>query len=471
MIMISKLKNMPIGMKASIAFFSASLVSKGISYISTPIYTRLLTSDEYGRVSVFMTWMEIFSIIALFGLNNGVFNNGMVDYPSRRNEYSFSMLILSNAITLLFSVLFIGFYPFYHQWLRLEFPFIVLMCIIFFLKPAYNFWIAKERYEYKYKSVFLSTFISAIVSPVTAIILITKINNHVFARIFGAEIPLLFLYFGFYIYLGCKNKWKLNACYWKEALLFNLPLLPHYMSAYLLSSSDKLMISMLEGNKATAYYSVSYAISAVVFMVWNAANASLIPYVYDKCKSKDYESISKVTLPILLVFSLSCFFIIMLAPEAFIMLTTSEYKEAMYVIPPIVGGVFFQAQYDIYANILYYFKKPKYVMFSSIVSCLINIILNYFFIRKYGYIAAGYTTLFSYLIQAFFDFLGMRKVVGKNVYNIKYIVILSSVIVLLCLFSGVLYKFFIVRYLLIVLFLIFVIFNKKRILNTFLSIK
>jgi len=466
MTIVNKFKNIPKGMKASIAFFTASLVSKGISYISTPIYTRLLTSAEYGIVSVFMTWLDFFSIIALFGLNNGVFNNGMIDYPDKRNEYTLSMLMLSNIITFVFSVLIIGLYPFYNKWINFEFPFALLMCIIFFLKPAYNFWIARQRYEYQYKSVFISTVISAVASPVTAIILIKNLDNHIYARIFGAEIPLLLIYLGFYIYIGCGNNWKVNTYYWKESLLFNLPLLPHYISAYLLSSSDKLMISFLAGNTATAYYSVSYAISAVVFMVWNAANASLIPYTYEKCKKKEYESISKVTLPVLFVFSLACFLIIMLAPEALIMLTTSEYKEAMYVIPPIVGGVFFQAQYDMYANILYYFKRPKYVMFSSIFSCLINIVLNYIFIKKYGYIAAGYTTLFSYLIQAFFDYLGMKRIVGERVYNVKYIVVLSFIVIVTCLFAGALYQHIIIRYFIILLLLSFVILGKKRIIKS-----
>ena len=100
---IAKIKNMPPAAKASIAFFLSSLVTKGISYIVTPIYTRLLTEAQYGQVSVFMTWLEIFGIIAMFCLSYGVFNNGMVDHPEKRSEFSFSMLILSNIITLCFS--------------------------------------------------------------------------------------------------------------------------------------------------------------------------------------------------------------------------------------------------------------------------------------------------------------------------------------------------------------------------------
>ena len=67
--------------------------------------------------------------------------------------------------------------------------------------------------------------------------------------------------------------------------------------------------------------------------------------------------------------------------------------------------------YHIYANIVYFYKKPKYVMIGSVTAVVINIILNYIFINLYGYLAAAYTTLICYLIQAFIDYLGMKKAV------------------------------------------------------------
>ena len=83
------------GLKASLGYFFASIVTKGIAYITTPIYTRMLTSDEYGKVSVFLTWQNVLGIIAMFSLSHGVFNNGMADYKNERDSYSFSMLIFS----------------------------------------------------------------------------------------------------------------------------------------------------------------------------------------------------------------------------------------------------------------------------------------------------------------------------------------------------------------------------------------
>lgn len=451
------------GVKASIAFFLASVLTHGISYIVTPIYTRVLSSEEYGQTSVYLTWLQVFGIVAMFCLSYGVFNNGMMDHKENRDEYSFSMLMLSNIITLSFSAILLSLYPLFKEYLKLELPFVILMCATFLFQPAYNFWVARQRYEMRYKKTVIFSVGSALLSPLVAIICILNFSDSkLYARIFGAEIVLILMYMGFYIYLLCKSKGRVKVKYWKEALLFNLPLIPHYMSTYLLGSSDKLMISYLVGDSATAYYSIAYSVAAIAMVVWTAVNASLIPYTYEKCKEKDYKAIATITNPILFMFAIISVIIIMLAPEVVAVMATADYKEAIYAIPPIVGGVFFQVHYYIYANIVYYYKKPKYVMIGSITAMLLNIVLNYFFIKWYGYIAAGYTTLFCYFVQASIDHIAMRKVVGQKVYNMKIIGLMSLAVIGVSLVSNLLYDFLIARYVIIgVIFVLCIVFRKK----------
>ncbi len=470
--LLTKIKALPQGVKASVAFFFASMITSGISYLVTPLYTRLLTTDEYGQVSVFMTWLNIFGIIAMFCLSYGVFNNGMLDYPEKRDEFSFSMLILSNIITLCFTGILLCLYPLVKSYLKMELPFLILMGVIFFFQPAYSFWTSRQRYELKYKYTVIWSIISAVLSPAVAVIcILTTSGSRLYARIFGAEAALIVIYIIFYIYLAIQSKGKINTGYWKAALLFNLPLIPHYLSTYLLGSSDKLMISKIVGDTATAYYSVAYSVAAIMTIVWSAINTSLIPYTYENCKKKNYQAISSVTSPILTVFAVVCVILIMLAPEVVAIMATDDYMEAIYAIPPIVGGVFFQVQYYIYANIVYYYKKPKYVMIASITATCLNLILNYIFIAKYGYLAAGYTTIFCYLVQSIIDYFAMRKVVGQRVYQMKYIGALSLAVTLIALGSNLLYRHMIVRYVIILALLIGCVLCRKQIIAMIKEVK
>ena len=470
---LKKIKNIPQGVKASVGFFLASVVTKGIAYITTPVYTRLLTTEEYGQVSVFLTWVQVFGIIAMFCLSYGVFNIGMSDYPDKRDDYSFSMLMLSNIITVIFSALLLILYPSIQSLLKLDLPLVILMLVLFFFQPAYNFWLTKQRYELQYKwSVFWSILIS-LASPLIAVICISlnKSGSNLYPRLFGAEGAQIAIYIGFYIYLGKKNKFQINTRYWKEALLFNLPLIPHYLSTYLLGSSDRIMISHLIGDTATAYYTVAYSVAAVATIVWTAVNSSLVPYTYEKCKTKDYKSINNIVMPLLVLFAGACVFVILLAPEAVKIMATHDYLEAIYVIPPIVGGVFFQVLYYVFANIVYYYKKPTYVMVGSGIAVVLNIVLNYIFIQMYGYVAAGYTTLFCYGVQAIFDCFAMRKVEKERVYNIKFIVGLSGAVVFIALFSNLLYDMAIARYAILAVLILLVAVNYKRVLKIWASMK
>lgn len=469
---LNRIRNMSPGVKASAALFAANIIQKGISYLTTPIYTRMLTTEEYGMASIFFTWQQLFAIIALFCLSYGVFNNGMLDYPDKRDSYSFSLLILSNIITLVFSFLLFITLPLTQNYLKLSIPFLVLMVVNFMVQPAYAFWNSRQRYELKYKGMFIWALVIAVVSPAISVacILITR-GSRLDARIFGAEGSLIVIYLFFYIYLGKKSNWKLDTSYWKGALLFNLPLIPHYLSTYVLGSADRLMISHLIGDSEAAFYSVAYSVASIAIVVWSSINSSLIPYTYENCKRKNYGSIAKVVQPILVVFALICGLIILCAPEVVMIMATKEYMQAIYVIPPIIGGVFFQVQYYIYANVVYYYKKPKYVMYASVSAAVLNVVLNYIFIRKYGFIAAGYTTIFCYLVQAVMDYFAMKKVVTEPIYNMKFIIGLSIAVIAVALFSNLLYSFTIVRYAIIAMFFIVSFMKRKQITSILTAIK
>ncbi len=467
--MIKKIKNtlnsLSPGVKASTAFFIASVVVKGISYITTPFFTRLLTDTEYGRVSVFYTWMQVLGVIAMFNLSSGVFNNGMVDYPEKRDEYSFSMLVLSSIITVSFGVVFFAFLPLTKSVIGVSIPLLILMFVIFLFQPAYSFWTSKQRYELKYKATVIVSIAIGIISPLISILAIAfSKNDRIYARLFGAEIPLILIYFVFVFIIAKKSKFRLETKYWKGALLFNLPLIPHYLSVYLLSSSDRIMIDNMVGSAQAGYYSIAYSVASVATIIWSAVNASLVPYTYERCKKNDYKSISNVTIKMLYVFAAACFAVILLAPEVVRVLATEDYYEAIYAIPPIVGGVFFQVQYFVYSNILYYHKKPKYVMYSSVTATVVNLALNYVCIKKFGYLAAGYTTLFCYMLQAFIDCIAMKKVVGHFVYDMKKIITLSGIVVVTALTSNLLYAYVAVRYSILGLILLCAILFRKKLM-------
>ncbi|WP_158095982.1 oligosaccharide flippase family protein [Cloacibacillus sp. An23] len=463
---------LPKAVIASFAFLIMRVIEKSLIFITSPIYTRMLSQDEYGQVSVFLSWQSMLGIVAMFCLSYGVFNNGMIDYEQDRDVYSFSMLILSNVITLVCGIILFLTYPYIQPVLGIDIPLLSLMFFIFLTQPAFNFWMSRQRFEYKYKAMSVIVIMSAILSSVSAIALIQYWPGHgVYARLFGGFSIFIIVYCFFYVYIAFKAKWHLNINYWKGALLFNLPLIPHYLSGHILNNSNRIIIASLVGNAAAAKYSLAYTIGLAVTIVWSSINSSLIPYTYEKCRNRDFVSLASTTNAIVLLYSIACGILILFAPEMLMIMAPSSYAECVYIIPPIVGGVFFMSMYFIFANVIYYYKRPKYVMYASVTSAVLNIWLNYILIPQYGYFAAGYTTLACFILQSVLDYYAMRKVTGISIYNMRFLLMLGICVLCVSLLSSFLYYNDFMRYALIAALCIALCIFRKKVMSVILKLR
>ena len=157
-----------------------------------------------------------------------------------------------------------------------------------------------------------------------------------------------------------------------------------------------------------------------------------------------------------------------MAPEIVRILATEEYYEAIYIMPPIAAGVFFTAFANIYSDIAVYYKKTQYVMYPAIIAAIANLVLNYIFIHTYGYMAAAYTTLFSYILMALFQGTWARKlckengIVDSSIFEDRKLILLAFATTFLCLLGIALYNFYIIRYSVIVLMAVMSIVLSKK---------
>ena len=80
--------------------------------------------------------------------------------------------------------------------------------------------------------------------------------------------------------------------------------------------------------------------------------------------------------------------------------STAAYYEAIYIIPPISASIIFTTMYSFFSIPEYYYDANKFSMVASIIAAVANIITNYIFIKLFGYLAAGFTTLFCNILMA-----------------------------------------------------------------------
>lgn len=474
--MLSKYKKIPIPAKASIWFVLCSIFQKGISFLTVPIFTRVMTTKQYGVYNTYLSWYQILLIFTSLNLYYGVFNNAMIKYEKQRDRYISSMQGIVTVLTLVFFVIYLMFRSAFNNLFNLETPLVLLLFIELLITPALQFWTVHNRFKYKYKKIVWVTVVKTLLNPILGIIFVVNSDNKDIARIVSIVLVEFIICGVIAIYQFYKGRCFFDKEFWKYAILFNLPLVPHYLSGLILSQGDRVIISKLLGESAVAFYSVAYNIGVMLNIIVVSINSSLTPWIYQKIKLNKAQDIKNVINATLVLMFVLIFIVIILAPEALDILAPKEYKEAVYVIPPIASSTFFFFMYIVFANIEFYYEKRKFVSIGSIVAAIINIILNIIFIPIFGYYAAGYTTLLCYIIFSFINFkfsliIIDDKMKGVNVFDKKIIYSISFVLLIMTIILNFVYKSTILRYGLVLIVGVLVIIYRKVLLSYLKELK
>ncbi|WP_270744220.1 lipopolysaccharide biosynthesis protein, partial [Holdemanella biformis] len=144
---------MSIVAKATIWFILCNILQKAISLITTPLFTRLMSTQQYGQFSVYSSWLQIFSVITTLRLSGAVFNKGMSKYKDDRNTYTSTMQLVTFSLTLIVFFIYLILKDQINNIIELPTFIIVAIFIELLFTPAIEFWMVKKRYEYCYKQV------------------------------------------------------------------------------------------------------------------------------------------------------------------------------------------------------------------------------------------------------------------------------------------------------------------------------
>ncbi len=446
-------KAMSVPVKASLWFVFCNLVQSGINVISVPIFTRMMSTDEYGMFNTFYAWRNILMIFTSLNLSYGVFNNAMIKYEDSktRDEYVSSMQGLYGLITCAVFAVYWLTRDWCNAFLGMTTSMVVLLFIELLCYPALLFWSGRQRFEYKYIALVVVTIFLSVASVGVGIIAVYFSEAKGFARIASVVGVDAVIGGGFFIYQSLKGKKFCIPKFWKFALAFNIPLIPHYLSEMVLTQSDRIMIERMEGLTATANYSIAYSVATMLQLFMSAINASFLPWAYGCLKSKNYEAMRKMGNVLLVLISGLVLLMMLFAPELILLFAGNKYADAIYVIPPIALSVLFMLMYDLFATVEFYYGKNIFVMVASVGAAALNLILNWIFIPIFGYYAAGYTTVFCYAMYAFCHYLFYRYICkseleGVRIFSEKWVLSIGLGMLLFTILINIVYEYTIIRF-------------------------
>lgn len=474
----NKYKNMSAPAKASIWYTICNFFQKGISFIVVPIYVRLLSTSEYGEWSVFQAWVNILIIFASLNLYCGVFTKTLVDIPDskERDKFTASMQGLGTLTTLTMFVIYLCARERINVAIGLNTKLMLLLFLYFLVYPAFSFWGARKRVEYQYRSMAVITVLVAVSTPGVSLLLLEFTKLRTTALILGYLLVQCIVGVVFFVIQFWKGKTFFKGAYWKYALKFNIPLVPHYLSLIVLGQSDRIMIKHFCSESDAGIYSFAYQIASAIIVLTSAINGSRVPWTYEQLKTGEYDRLRKISNMLVVMVAGIALMVSLLSPEIIGILGTNDYKSAVYVIPIVTLGSFFTFVYDMYATLEFYYGATKYVMYASVTGAVLNIALNAIFIPMFGFIAAAYTTLVCYIVFMLMHYHFSNKVVkmqgGRDsIYDTRKLFMISLVTVVLCAGSMATFTVLLLRMVLIVGLISVCLIKKRTIKELVLSMK
>lgn len=421
-------------LKASFWYTVSSILLKGIGFITTPIFARILTKAEYGSYSNIITWYSIITIIATLSLNSSL-ARARFEYKDDLDTFISSNLIQGSIMTVIVGLVMIMNLPFFCSLFVVDKKYIFIMLFGIVVSPAYDMFLNVQRFNYKYILVVILSVVITLSSVLLSLLLISVMEDNLLARVLGTYFPSFVIAIILYFQFLFKSK-RIKFEYCKYALIISVPYIFHLLSGIVLNSSDKNMITKLLGSEDNALYSMAYTVAMIVSIIWSSLDKAFSPWIGEKLNEKKYDSINKYSKLYVLVFLYFVVGIMLLAPEVLYILGGKPYIEAKYAMPPIMVGYLFIMIYSLYVNVEQYEKKTLGMAIATSLAAVINIITNAIFIPKFGYLAASYTTLACDLLMVIFHYFIVRKMKLSQIYDTGFnfiVIIFSLLLIPLCL--------------------------------------
>ena len=411
------------------------IVSNVLPIMTIPIFTRILTVEDYGVFALVMVYATFVSGISNFGLQTGFERNFFEDNSLRKKvDLLFSTLLFVLFILLIFLVLTFIFKRPLSNW--------IVGClkygnILFLALCARGIISIKSYYLIFFKNVenarafVLYTVIESLLATFLSLFMVAYLRIGVIGLIWAQLIA------GALIFLTLSTKFiysypfNIDASALKSSLRLSLPLTPRIFLGIISKEFDKYMIGMMSTLGAVGVYGLGQRIANITLTIMTAIQNVYAPQVYKRMFQEGEEakqSIGTYLTPFFFISILVAFLVALFNEELILILTPEPYHGAIDIISifcMFYGTIFFAKQPQ-----LVYAKKTGIISILSLVGIILNIALNIPFINRWGSIGAAWATFLAGLITGFISFY-----LSQKYYRIKWEKVKIASILLLFFFS------------------------------------
>jgi O-antigen/teichoic acid export membrane protein len=405
--------------KESLIYGLSRYISKFIGIFLLPLYTAVLTPEDYGILDLLNTIAIISSLLIVSGTDSA-----LGYYYYRKEHFHERPEMISSAL-----------------WLRLIFA-VVVFIIIFFISPfisnllfgrdyslfviiagitivfdsLFNFLFNLLRFEIR---PWLFTIISSggiLLQILFTVYYILVLKKGVYGALAANAIAYGFFFIITIIYVFRRYGLKFSPLWFKKILGYGFPLIGTGIAVWILNSSDRYFLAHYADLSSVGIYSVGAKLAGFLGMIAGAFQLAWGPFATDiQYHDRAKEIYAKVFLIYFIINIIGVFLISMHSIDILKVFTQPSYYSAKAVVPFLCLSTIIWSGYFIVVVGIYLTKKMQHTIWITIGAAAANIVLNFILVPRLGVIGAAFSIMIANLI-----IFVLTLAVSQRYYEIQY---------------------------------------------------
>lgn len=395
--------------KNTIIITIGKICTQLITFFLLPLYTGILSTEEYGTVDLLNTLVSLLLPIVTFQVEQALFRE-LIEV--RDNEESKKKIISSGVITVIFQCII----------------YLIIFALISpFINNNYKFFLATNVVTYIFLSLFqqiarglgdnkryaIGSFISALFTIIFNVLFLVVIKLGAYGMLLGTMsgqlIASIYLFISLKLYKYIRIK-EYRKDIIKKLWRYSIPLIPNAISWWVFNASNRVIATTFLGVDQNGILAASLKFSSVYITFYNIFNMSWTESISVAVNDKDVDNyFNKMFNIILNLFTAMGIGMISCMPFVFPLMINDKFSSGYGLVPISIIGSLFNVIVGLISVIYVAKKNTKAIANTSVISAIINILVHLALIKFVGLYAAVISTFASFFIMSIYRIMDINK--------------------------------------------------------------
>lgn len=408
--------------KNTLIFALGNLGSKLVAFLLVPLYTGVLATEQFGKVDLITTICMVAAPAIFLNVGEAVMRFCLDKNADKDGIMSVAYLVMLLAIVpgAAFTIGIFLYHKLAEYWLL-----ILLYTVAMGISQIALCYLRgkEELLKYSVGNILQTLFIAGL-NIVFLLVFKWGITGYLLSYVISYAITALYGFVAGSAFKVFKN-FHINKTLFKQMIVYSVVLIPNTFMWWIMNSSDRLMVTEMRGLDENGIYAVAYKLPTIVSVVTGIFNQaysySAIKEDSSKDKNEYNESVFNSLIAFLVLIGMGLLLFLKPILKVYV---APEYFSSWFFSPPLIVGMALMALGTFLANFYVVNKDSKGFMLSATAGAILNLVLNFLSIPKFGAIGAAIATCFSYFVVFLYRFFDTKKYIKIRVFSIKNILTL-----------------------------------------------